>query len=262
MDVSTKQTLRDDLSKLGLRPGDAVFVHASMRAIGPVIGGARSIVQALLEQVEDDGLIAMPGFSNDAYWPEGIDSESLSQREIEIIEAAVPGFDVKKSPTAEMGVIAETFRTWPGTFRSAHPTTSVCMLGKDAERFSSVHSLAWACGEKSPFGALYKRESSKVLLVGVGWNRCTALHTAESFAETKRLKTRRFKSDGKWIETSDVADDLGRLFPEVGAAFERKGNVTAGNLGQALCKVADFRKLIDFASTWINAANLESGDLS
>ncbi|MEL6172173.1 MAG: AAC(3) family N-acetyltransferase, partial [Pseudomonadota bacterium] len=102
----------------------------------------------------------------------------------------------------------------------------------------------------------------KVLLMGVGWNRCTALHTAESFAETKRLKTRRFKSDGKWIETSDVADDLGRLFPEVGAAFERKGNVTAGNLGQALCKVADFRKLIDFASTWINAANLESGDLS
>ena len=104
----------------------------------------------------------------------------------------------------------------------------------------------------------------KIILMGVGWNRCSALHTAESLATHRRIKTRRFKNGSfneSWIETPDVADDMNRIFPAVGAAFENTGAVSSGTIGNAPCKLCDFRSLVEFASGWINRANKQSGDL-
>ncbi|MEM9318773.1 MAG: AAC(3) family N-acetyltransferase [Pseudomonadota bacterium] len=260
---ATVFSLEADFNKLGLAPGDSVFVHASMRAIGPIVGGARAVIQALLSSVGPEGLVAMPGFSSDAYMPTGIDIDPSDGKTIAQIEDAVLGFDAATSPADAMGIIAETFRTWPGTRRSPHPTTSVCLNGAEADSYATEHSLAWATGAETPFGKLYARPSSKILLIGVGWNRCTAFHTAETFAPTRREKTRRFKSggpNGTWMETPDVADDVGRLFPAIGEDFVKAGRVTSDKIGQAASLLCDFRELVDFASDWIDAANIKSGD--
>ena len=239
-----------------------MFVHASLSAIGPVVGGPRAVVKALTDTVGRQGLIAMPGFSTDAYFPAHLDRSAMDASDIKEVEEAVLGFDQEASPTVGMGVIAETFRTWPGTRRSSHPATSICLKGNDADRYLSPHSLAWSTGSESPLGHLMHRTPMKVLLIGVAWNRCSALHTAETFAEPKRTKTRRFKShpDGPWVETPDVADDLDRLFPAVGEAFESTGAVTNGLVGGATTRVADFAALVEFASSWIGEANAASGD--
>lgn len=261
----TQTSLRDDLISLGIHAGDGLFVHGSMSAVGATVGGARTIVESLLVTVGGTGLVGMPGFSSDAYFPAGVDPSRLTQDQITEIEGAVPGFDVAKSPTSGMGVIAETFRTWPGTQRSDHPAVSICLNGKNANDFLKEHSLAWATGEKTPLGKLRDRHAMKILLIGVGWNRCSALHTAETFAQHKRTKTRRFKNggpNGSWIETPDVADDMNRLFPAIGEAFEETGAVSFGKFGGADCKVCDFRSLVAFASDWIDCANKRSGDLS
>ncbi|MEM8789764.1 MAG: AAC(3) family N-acetyltransferase [Pseudomonadota bacterium] len=257
--------LSDDLAVLGVRPGDGLFVHASMRAIGGVVGGPRMVVQGLLDAVGPGGLVGMPGFSNDAYFPAGLDRATLPADRVVQIEAAVPGFDPLRSPTAGMGIIAETLRTWPGTRRSAHPAVSVCLNGANAQDYAARHSLDWATGPDSPLGRLCDRPSMKMLLVGVGWNRCSALHTAETLAATRRTKIRRMKLSGPtdcWVESPDVADDLNRLFPQVGGAFERTGAVRIGRLGDAECKICDYRDLVFFARDRIDAANLESGDRS
>lgn len=262
--ILTAASLLRDLRALGVAPGDGLFVHASMRAVGSVIGGPRSVVEALMTSVGPAGLIAMPGFSTDAYFPAAFDVADLSDVVRREIEQAVPGFDSGRSPTSGMGIIAETFRTWPGTRRSAHPAVSVCLNGQDAEAFTQTHALAWATGAETPLGRLLHRDRMKLLLVGVGWNRCSALHTAETLATRRRTKVRRFKSGpgaAAWIETPDVADDLGRLFPAVGAAFEATGQVGLGPLGQAACKICDYRALVGFAADWIDAANRASGDL-
>ncbi|TMV79119.1 AAC(3) family N-acetyltransferase [Thioclava sp. BHET1] len=98
----------------------------------------------------------------------------------------------------------------------------------------------------------------KILLIGVGCDRCSALHTAETLASNRRTKTRRFKSgpiDSPWFELPDVADDYGRLFPMVGAVFESSGLVRFGALGQAQCKVCNYSNLVTFASERIDVAN-------
>ncbi|MDJ0827587.1 MAG: AAC(3) family N-acetyltransferase [Rhodobacter sp.] len=261
----TRSTLLDDLGSLGVRRGDGLFVHASMKAIGYVVGGPRTILEALLEAVGDTGLIGMPGFSTDAYFPSEIDRSDLSPGQIAEIEDAVPGFDVLTSPTSDIGILPETFRTWPGTERSDHPVVSICLNGLQAREFVGEHSLAWATGLQSPLGKLRDRQSMKILLIGVGWDRCTALHTSETLADHRRTKTRRLKVgavDGTWVESPDVADDVGRLFPTVGDAFEKTGSVSIGSFGEAHSRICDYRQLVDFGSELINEMNKESGDLA
>jgi aminoglycoside 3-N-acetyltransferase len=103
----TQARLLRDLSALGVRKGDGLFVHCSMKAIGSVTGGPGTIVETLLEAVGETGLVGMPGFSSDAYFPSNIDRSSLTQEQIFQIEGAVLGFDALKSPTSGMGIIAE-----------------------------------------------------------------------------------------------------------------------------------------------------------
>jgi aminoglycoside 3-N-acetyltransferase len=191
-------------------------VHASLKAIGSVVGGAAAVIAALVEAVGELGLVGMPAFSNDAYLPEFLLPHAMTPEAIRLAEVSILDFDPATSPTAEMGAIAELFRSWPGTSRSAHPCVSICLHGRDAHHYLDPHSLAWATGPDTPLGRLIGRPHMKVLLIGVGWNRCSALHTAETYATHRRLKTRRFKASpvvSTMVETPDVANDLGRLFP-------------------------------------------------
>ena len=260
---STKKSVELDLKSLGLRERDGVFVHASMRAIGLVVGGPRTIIEALFSVIGAKGLVAMPGFSTDAYFPADIDRAQCSAEEIKEIEASVPGFDLERSPATGMGAIAEAFRTWPGTVRSSHPAVSVCLNGAESDRYASQHTLAWATGPETPFGKLRRRSNMKIMLIGVGWNRCTALHMAETMAEPRRTKVRCFKTSSvseEWTEAPDVADDLDRLFPLVGQAFEETGAVVRGQVGAAETRACSYADLISFATRWIGQANEKSGD--
>ena len=181
----TQKSLTHDLQNLGLAQGDGVWVHASMRSMGQVSGGAATVIEALQTTVGAHGLVGMPGFSRDAYAPADTDYTTLSQAEIDRIEHAVTGYDIAASPTEGMGIIAETFRTWPGTIRSAHPTTSVCLNGPDADALIAPHAPAWAMGPASPFGRMMDRPGMKILLIGVDWTRCIPAKVMPSTSATR-----------------------------------------------------------------------------
>ena len=259
-----KDDLVDDLTAVGLASSDGVFVHCALGQIGHVIGGPRGLIEALIDVVGDDGLIGMPGFSSDAYDPLDALRIDVSPAEHAQIREQVPGFDAYRSSVRQNGAVAEGFRAWPGVVRSAHPTSSVLLYGADAEDYAQPHDpLGWATGPASPWGRLMKRTNMKILLIGVGWNRCSALHAAESLATHKRTKTRRFKhggqKDGTWISAPDVADDLDTLFPLVGAAWEEEGTVTMGHVGGAICRVTDYKNLVMFAASWLSDRNRADG---
>jgi aminoglycoside N3'-acetyltransferase len=52
-----RSRLVSDLEKLGLRPGGATMVHCRMSALGPVVGGAETIVSALLDALGPAGTL-------------------------------------------------------------------------------------------------------------------------------------------------------------------------------------------------------------
>ena len=55
----TRQQLIADLHALGLRPGDVVMVHASLRAIGEIAGGPDEVHLAIKDVITPDGALFM-----------------------------------------------------------------------------------------------------------------------------------------------------------------------------------------------------------
>ena len=249
-----------DLPSLGFEPGNGLFVHSSLSKIGYVSGGPRGLIEALVRAVGPNGLIGMPGFSRDADDPVEQLGIGVDPAQHADIRRQVPGFDRMRSNVRQNGAVPKAFKRWPGVVRSHHPTSSVLLFGRDAEAMAAKYApLGWATGPDTPWGRLSERQAMKILLTGIGWNRCSALHAAESVAEHKRETIRKFKNgsgaDARWTEAPDVANDLGTLSPRVGKAWERQGGVRIGKIGEADSRLTDYDPLLIFASEWISACN-------
>lgn len=60
MHVILKEEIIQKLREVGLEKGDAVMVHTSLKRMGYVCGGAQTVIEALMEVVEENGTIMMP----------------------------------------------------------------------------------------------------------------------------------------------------------------------------------------------------------
>ena len=69
--VVTKDSLLAALSAVGARSGMVIEVHSSLSALGYVAGGARTVVDALMELCGDSGTILMPMQTGDNTDPSG-----------------------------------------------------------------------------------------------------------------------------------------------------------------------------------------------
>ncbi len=59
----TREKLAQELRNLGVESGDILFIHSSFKSLGPVDGGAGTVVSALEDAVGPEGLILMPAFN-------------------------------------------------------------------------------------------------------------------------------------------------------------------------------------------------------
>lgn len=53
--MRSKTSITADLRRLGLQPDDLVMVHASLKVLGPIEGGAAGLVLALMDAVGPGG---------------------------------------------------------------------------------------------------------------------------------------------------------------------------------------------------------------
>lgn len=60
MKIVLKQDIIKKLKELGLKSGDTVMVHTSLKNMGYVCGGAQAVIEALIETVGEEGTIMMP----------------------------------------------------------------------------------------------------------------------------------------------------------------------------------------------------------
>ncbi len=249
------QDLQRDLRKLGFQDGGVWIVHSSLSSLGWVVGGATTVVLALQDSLGESGTLVMPAATPFCGDPASWVDPSVSEEHWERIREILPLFDRDTTPTT-LGAIPETFRTWPGTLRSGHPLESVCAAGPAAATITRPHPLAFSEGPDGPFGRLHELDA-QVLLLGVGFNRCTALHYAESLVANRRVMQVRFpveeNGERTWVEVPNVADDNGRCFPTIGEDFQRAGHVRSGTLGRAQCLVFSMRALVEFATTWFES---------
>ena len=253
----TKTDFDIALANLGVREGDVLVAHASLSALGWVIGGAQTVLAALVGAIGTTGTLTMPAHSGGLSDPSNWRNPPVPEGWWSTIRAEMPAFDPLLTPLREMGILAETFHRMPGTFRSAHPTVSHMARGPMAEAITANHRPDVGLGDGSPLGRLYDA-GAKILLLGVDHDNNTSLHLAEYRADWAGRRTRRQGSpimrNGKreWVEYEELAlvtDD----FVAVGRAHaEQRGELTVA-LGAGRARCVDMRSLVDFATVWFSA---------
>ncbi|KAL6693885.1 hypothetical protein J3F84DRAFT_396159 [Trichoderma pleuroticola] len=231
-----------------------LLVHSSLRSVGFIPGFSPSVIQSLLAALGPSGTIVVPTHTGDNSDPAAWQAPPVPESWWQPIRDSIPAFDPATAITRVVGVVPETLRTWPGALRSAHPQTSFAALGPQAERITEGHAPNCRLGESSPLAKL-EAVDAWVLLLGVGWDKCTAFHLAEYRIQNPRLEDNSFaiNIDGQrqWVTVQDVAitdEDFERL----GADFERDCRVVRGTVGAADCRLFCLREAVEYATTWLD----------
>ena len=174
----TKESLMSELRKLGVGSDQLLEVHASLSSFDYVVGGAATIVDALMELVGDGGTILMPthvnGNSEPSKWTEPPVSPSLYTA----VRGAIPAYNTKNSDIYGMGSVAENFRHRSGVVISSHPAVSYAAWGRYAKLLCNRQSLHFPLAEESPCARLYELKGL-ALLIGTDFDTCTCMHLAE-----------------------------------------------------------------------------------
>jgi len=167
--VVTQERIADDLRRLGLAEGDAVFFHSSLKSLGWVEGGADTVVDAFLHVVGADGLVIVPTLTF-CFFHHSLDA----------------GFDPRETPS-RVGAISDALWRRPNAHRSAHPTHSIAAIGRRAEELVVGHENTSTFGKDGPYGR-YVEWGAKILFLGVGLRSNTTLHAVEDWLDMPYLE--------------------------------------------------------------------------
>jgi aminoglycoside 3-N-acetyltransferase len=226
----TRAELAEQFRALGLERGSRVLVHSSLRAVGPVEGGADAVVDALLDVAGEEGLLVFPAFTYDN-----------------------PFFD--GTEPARTGAVAEAARTREVAVRSLHPTYSVAAIGAGAAVLCSDHELRAGTDVDSPLDRLATAGGS-VLLVGVGHVANTTVHVGEFHANAPYLE---IPFSPAWPREHVIAmpdhesrrvrydrfPGCSRSFGLVERGLRARGAVRDGMIGAALAQLVQGKAIID-----------------
>lgn len=250
-DFQSKDSLKQQLQELGVAAGDHLIVHSSLKSMGWIAGGAQAVVEALMEVITPEGTLAMPSQSADnsdpIYWMAPPIPENWHQPTRE----QMPAFDPDLTPMRGMGKIPECLHRHPATIRSPHPAHSFIAWGRLAAEWMAEQPLEDSFGPSSPLGKMMDHPV-KILLIGTGFDSCTALHYAE-FLQPERTTSPQgaamyVNGERQWV-TYDCVDMDSDRFPEIVKDFP--GIIARGVLGQAETQLTEMRPLVEFAIDWL-----------
>ena len=166
----------------------------------------------------------------------------------------MPAFKADASEFRSMGVVPSNLNRRPGAYRSYHPNCSFVAYGKYAKLITHQHELNFALGEKSPLAALYQLPSY-VLLLGVDYDNCTAMHLGECRSNVREiiLQGGAIEENGyrKWVRYLDFAMDSDE-FLAIGEKMEKKIKVNKGKIGNSECKLFSLIEAVDFTADYLS----------
>ncbi len=261
----TRSLLAHDLEELGLRPGGTAMVHCRMRSLGHVVGGAETVVRALLNILGPEGtLMAYTGWQDEP--PDGFGDLDEEARLAYLEEH--PAYDPRVALSRrDHGRVAEALRTWPGSRHSGHPEAGVAAVGPLAGTLTAGHPYDDAYGAGTPYARLVDL-GGQVVLLGAPLESATLVHHAEAVARVpgKRRVSYRYPvlEDGErvWrsfsdIDTSEGAFPYERLLGEedyiehIARSALAAGVGRSRPVGDGIAHLFEARGLVEHAVAWI-----------
>lgn len=231
----TKEELKQQLRNVGLTGKETILIHSSMKAIGEVEGGADIVLDAWMEYFAE-GLLLLPTHT----WAN--------------VNAQHPVYDYRNTPSC-VGLLTNLFRQREGVVRSLHPTHSLAGYGKNAaEYLAGEEERNTPCTPGGAYDRL-KDCGGKILLVGIGHERNTYIHSVEEVlnvpsrlaAEPMLLTT--ILPDGRekkvYMRKHYNPDQphISEDFVKLNQAFLDCGAVEVVMFGDAKCLLCDAQKV-------------------
>jgi aminoglycoside 3-N-acetyltransferase len=252
----THKALVRDFNALGITAGQVVMLHASVNAVGNVMGGPNVILQALCDALGREGTLMMY-----AGWEDIPDFvlELPAELRTRYYEEHPPFDPAVSRAFRENSVLVEFLRTWPGSERSLNPEASMVALGKQARFLTKDHSINYGYGVNSPLAKLVALRGH-VLMLGAPLDTITLLHHAETLAQLRHKRVIHYQCPmlqaGKatWVDvedydTGDPHDDY--TFDEIAHAYLAVKTPPQGKVGSADCSLFDAADLTAFAVQWL-----------
>ena len=168
------------LRQLDLARPAAVIAHASLSAFGQVMGGASTLLGALLASANT---LIMPTFTfkTELIPEEGPENNGLVYGSGKDSNRMAEFFAPQMPADALMGAVAETLRQMPNAGRSGHPILSFAGINA-----ASVLQSQTLQDPLAPVGFLAEQEGW-VLLLGVDHTVNTSIHLGEKLAGRRQF---------------------------------------------------------------------------
>lgn len=257
--MHSRKRLTDDLRALGVRSGDALMLHASVRAVGEIAGGPDEIHLALKEALTPEGTLLM--YAGCPRYVDEIGRGNLTPaQEAELLEL-LPPFDPQTARSArDHGILVEFLRTYPGSRVNPHVARFVAW-GKQAEHLLSSQPWDFAFGRDSALDRFVSL-NGEVLLLGSDHDAVTLLHYVEHVTDFPGKRVARFRvpvvENGQrlWREMAEY-DTSGagvhphwpdRFFAKIVDGYLAASGNRGGRVGDATSVLFSARELVDYAA--------------
>jgi aminoglycoside N3'-acetyltransferase len=233
-----RQTLTAQLNALGLPTDRPVMVHAGLRSIGAIDGGADTLIDALLDAIAPGGTMLMM-----------------------VAERGDVPFDPLTTPAdPENGVLAEIFRRRAGSGVSDHPASRFAAIGPDAAALLSPVRLNDYYGPGSPLERFVTMRG-QVLRLGASPDTVTLTHYAEYLADLpmkRRVRRDYVRADTGPLSIDSLDDNdgiavwpHGDYFPRILFDFLDEGGARTGPVGNCIAELIDGPAFTAFATRWM-----------
>ena len=227
----TKEALKQQMRAMGLVPTDRVLIHTSYKAVGEVEGGPNGLIDAFCEYLSH-GLFLVPTHTWDN------------------VNAEHPVYDVRSTVPC-IGAVPRAAAARGDGFRSLHPTHSLWAHGEGAEEFLAGEEHACTPTPPGSVWATLPERGVKILLLGVGNDKNTFLHSLDELLDIPdRLQRepwevtiidregRRFRHPQRGHYCSRT-NDVSQYFTNFEKPFVELGAQKFGKLGNATVRIID-----------------------
>lgn len=253
-----KEDLKAQLRAFDFVSDDIIMIHASMRAVGEILGGPDELINALEEVVRDGTLMSYLGCPSPF---DEVGRARYSTEDTAYILEHSPVFDKYLAHAQrDFGTFAEFFRTHSKDVQiSDNVGGRMAALGKRAKWLVSNHSLNYGLGKGSPLEKLYQ-ENGMLLLIGSDHDQVTLMHYAEAIAPIENktilhLKVPLMQNGVRtWVDIEEFDSSIGilpwtdeRFFATIVDKFIEKNNIPSNKIGGAVSYLLPAHELVDFA---------------
>jgi aminoglycoside N3'-acetyltransferase len=238
MNLVDRVTLLSHLKTLEIGSYQVLMVHASLRKVGPIEGGAETLLDCLLETLGPNGTLLMVLGADDE---EPFDSLTTEASE-------------------DMGILAEIFRQRPNTKVNDHAAARYGAFGPRAMELLEPIPLHDYHGPGSVLER-FTEMGGAVLRLGADVDTVTLTHWAEYLAKVpnkRRVRLRYERADigEQLIESLDDTDDIadwegGDYFSQILLDFLVTGRARIGPVGNCTAELFAAKPFVKFAVKWL-----------